>query len=229
MDDDDFEQKTYERVTITANPFDYASIAERKAIRLASQSLIGLLFEAYDGVVANGGPFRQHADARLFEAFDLLPQAYIHGYDREFMKKCVACAISLGHKLTGPTLFDLSCTMEEILFYCVRQIAEDQSPRVTLKVLSEWNDSLNQDLDFEMLYEPGLDGFQDDPAFAHLRLVSLKLGEWFEPFGNVSLLNPYFDDNRALAKAPLAHPFYDATMSGDSLDYIPPRKARRKR
>lgn len=118
--------------------------------------------------------------------------------------------------------------MEENLFSSVAQIAESHAPRVKFRVLEAWRDHLNQDYDYEMLFDQSLDGFAEDPRLAHLRFANLRVEEWFRPFGNASHLNGYFDDERALASPPVDHSLYDAINGAEALEYQPPRRRRKR-
>jgi hypothetical protein len=235
LDVDEYEQETpNERVTIAANPFDRASRAERKALRAAAVHLIDMLFNSYLAVVRNGGPFNSEREICSIDAivgwpgFRFLPKAYLHCYDAQFFKQVIVAATALCQKLFGPTLPDLSCTIEEILFSSIAQIAGEDSPRVKFRILEAWRDRINQDFDYEMLFDQALDGFADDQRLAHLGFANLRVEEWFRPFGNASHLNAYFDDERALASVPVHHSLYDAVNGGEPLAYQPPRRRRKR-
>ena len=55
-------------------------------------------------------------------------------------------------------------------------------------------DSLFEDLDHEMLYDPALDGISNDPECASLGIADLDVAAWFEPF-NERTVNPYAADD----------------------------------
>jgi len=50
-----------------------------------------------------------------------------------------------------------------------------------------FEDAIYQDLDFEFLYEPELDGIEDGKLGAELGTGNLRFSEWFKPFINASM------------------------------------------
>ena len=49
-----------------------------------------------------------------------------------------------------------------------------------------------QDSDFKLLYHADVDGIEDSPEFAYLRIGHLRLEEWFIPFDNATTtVHPY--------------------------------------
>jgi len=55
-------------------------------------------------------------------------------------------------------------------------------------------DSLFEDLDHEMLYDPALDGISNDPECASLGIADLDVAAWFVPFFDRTV-NPYAADD----------------------------------
>jgi hypothetical protein len=50
---------------------------------------------------------------------------------------------------------------------------------------------LLEDLDHEYLYDPALDGFEDDPTLGPPGMVPMRVQDWFTPFPGHQPLPPY--------------------------------------
>lgn len=137
-----------------------------------------------------GGEFRE-TNAAYF-----LPSKYLPSYDQAFLRRFLVCVIVVGSKL-----FDrvhehrLACTAEELALNAILTRARDvleeteQNPvdfRYVENVAFE-------DADFETLFDPSLDGIEDSPSGKYLRMVNLKLKEWFLPFSEGDVVHPYAD------------------------------------
>lgn len=57
---------------------------------------------------------------------------------------------------------------------------------------SEFRDAAFQDIDFEYLFNPQMDGIDQFPASAHLRITRLDFDSWFESFDSAqTAVHPY--------------------------------------
>ena len=210
-----FTDASIERATVTTsvNHLDATSPGERGMLRTALQALIELLFALYEALPPSGpAPSDFKHDGLL-----VFPPAYIARYDRPFVRRAIVAAASLGQKLSGPGWFDLASTMEEILFGTIMESVQNTDVEIG-DVFDDLEESVFQDLDYEMLFSPQFDGIENDAMGERYAFANLQFHEWFKPFPNTSHLNYYFDDERVLSE-PTEHRLYDPNAGDAALLY----------
>jgi hypothetical protein len=52
-------------------------------------------------------------------------------------------------------------------------------------------DEAYEDMDHEWLYQPEMDGIEQDPALAHLGIAPMGVKDWFTPFNEERYVHPY--------------------------------------
>jgi hypothetical protein len=202
--DSEFSERL-ERATVTTsvNHLDATSPAEREIVRAALQALIDLLFDLYAALPPSGPPPPDFAHDGLLT----FPPAYVQRYDRPFVRRAIVAAASLGQKLAGPGWFDLSSTMEEMLFGTIMESVQNTDVEIG-DVFDDLEDSVFQDLDYELLFDAQFDGIENDASNERYAFANLRFEQWFDPFPNTSFLNYYFNDPRVVAE-PVEHKLYD--------------------
>jgi hypothetical protein len=200
-------------VTTSVNHLDATSPAEREMLRSALGSLIDLLFDLYAALPASGPAPAGFAHDGLM----VFPPAYIGRYDRPFVRRAIVAAAGLGQKLAGPGWFDLASTMEEILFGTIMESVQNTDIEIG-DVFDDLEETVFQDLDYELLFSPQFDGIENDEFRERYAFANLRFDEWFAPFPNTSLLNYYFADPRALAE-PVEHRLFDPNAGDAALTY----------
>lgn len=140
--------------------------------------------------LSRGGEFSE-TNAAYF-----LPSKYLPSYDPAFVRRFLVCVIVVGSKL-----FDrvhehrLACTAEELALHAILVRARDVLDETEQKPV-DFDDVENvafEDTDFLTLFDPSLDGVEDSPSGKYLRMVNLKLKEWFLPFSEGDVVHPYAD------------------------------------
>lgn len=123
-----------------------------------------------------------------------LPPLYRAHYGPLFAQRFLAVALDLGTALAS-SFQTPTCVAQELALRLVIdriKILPDALP--SLELPEDWQelllDSLFEDLDHELLYDPELDGISHDPALASLGMADLDVSAWFIPFGD-SPVNPY--------------------------------------
>ena len=201
-DDPNWSELKLERATVTTsvNHLDATSPAEREILRTALRALIDLLFDLYALLPESGPPPAglQHDGLMVF------PPAYVAQYDRPFVRRAIVSAVSLGQKLSGPGWFDLSSTMEQIIFGTIMESVQNTDIDIG-DVFDDLEESAFQDLAYEKLFDAHHEPNGDVRA-------------WFAPFPNASFLNYYLDDARVLGD-PLEHRLYDPNAEDEELLY----------
>jgi hypothetical protein len=204
-----------ERATVatSVNHLDATSPDERAMLRTALQALIDLLFDLYEALPASGPA---PADFK-HDGLMAFPPAYIARYDRPFVRRAIVAAASLGQKLSGPGWFDLASTMEEMLFGTIMESVQNTDVEIG-DVFDDLEESVFQDLDYEMLFDAKFDGIENDAMRERYAFANLQFDEWFKPFPNTSHLNYYFPDERVLGD-PIEHRLYDPNAGDAALIY----------
>ncbi len=128
----------------------------------------------------------------------LLPRKYALRYNWLFGKRFFACLMTVIWKLaqTKPVYPILDCTAEElalkILIKEAKSVLEMSGDSADF---SMFEDVVFQDLDFEMLYRPELDGIEDGGIGKYLGSDNLQFARWFVPFDNAATVpHPYATD-----------------------------------
>lgn len=123
-----------------------------------------------------------------------LPPLYRTQYGALFAQQFLAVTIELGSDMARG-FQSPSCVAQELALRLVLdgvEMLSDMYP--SLEIPGGWRgrveDSLFEDLDHELLYDPSRDGISDDPAFAHLGIADLDFSAWFTPFTDRTV-NPY--------------------------------------
>ena len=127
-----------------------------------------------------------------------LPAKYLPSYDAGLLRRFLVCVVVVGWKLFDPVHeHRLACTAEELALRAIIQRAEEVLEEQEQEPVdfSYLVDVAYEDTDFEMLFDPSLDGIEDSPSGKFLRMVNLKLQEWFLPFNpeRGDVVHPYAD------------------------------------
>ena len=123
-----------------------------------------------------------------------LPPKYLPRYDEGFLRKFLACLMSVGLKMRLPGFHPLGCVAEEIALRAVRleaeSILQDNGDSFDY---SDWEEVVYEDVDYEHLYELALDGIEDSGIGTMLGMGNLRYEEWFLPFNTPRNMHPYAD------------------------------------
>lgn len=130
-----------------------------------------------------------------------LPPLYRTRYNALFAQKFLTVTVDLGTSFVAgfgsPT-----CVAQELALRLVLDVVEGLGELYPeLPLARNWRswaeESLFEDLDHEMLYDPTLDGISGDPDYAQLGTVDLDPASWFVPFaGRVVPLYAADEDKR---------------------------------
>jgi hypothetical protein len=128
---------------------------------------------------------------------DNLPSKYSLRYDERFARHLVVTAVTLTGRMTQPGFEHLNCVAEELLLRLLLQTAEvtldtyglmDEGVAAALECFS---DGVYEDMDHEWLYDPSMDGIDQDPAAAYLGIAPMGLKDWFTPFNKGRYVHPF--------------------------------------
>ena len=155
-----------------------------------------LVDEACEDIAAllDGEDFAQVAMA------DYLPPRYLHRYTPVFAKQFLTCIIVVGWKVRAPGYTPLACVAEELALAAIIQRA-----RALLETDGEtpdfdaFEDSVFEDMDFEQLWDPKLDGLSDTELGRTLGMASLDFKDWFKPCRPEHPVHPYVEAEAAEA------------------------------
>lgn len=149
-----------------------------RALKAASDALI----EDYElALSADGDPL----ESALIGFF--LPAQMADRYSPAFCRRFFEAFRDLSKRVLSRKPFQLRSVAEEMAFRALIDVAKDDET-ITDKdadALDFFSDCLNQDYDFEMLFDPRMDGFDTAPHAALMNYANLRFEQWFDPFGNV--------------------------------------------
>lgn len=132
-----------------------------------------------------------------------LPAHYALQYTALFARRLHVTAVALTARLTQPHFGQLSCVAEELLLRILLTEAEVVLETCGLlddEVANAWEifrDEVYEDLDHEWLYNPAMDGIDEDPRVAHLGIAPMGVRHWFSPFNEGRYVHPYAADDEA--------------------------------
>ncbi len=117
-------------------------------------------------------------------AMSFLPNKYLPSYTAGFLRQFLACVTLTGWKLFDSAEHRLSCLAEELALNAIIRRAEAWlEEREFEPVEFEYLEGVAfEDMDFQMLFDPSLDGIEDTDTGRYMRIANLKFSEWFEPF-----------------------------------------------
>ncbi len=128
---------------------------------------------------------------------DSLPSQFALRYDERFARHLVVTAVTLTGRMTQPGFESLSCVAEELLLRLLLETAEvtlELYGLMTQDVATAWQyfaEGIYEDMDHEWLYDPSMDGIDQDPAAAHLGIAPMGLRDWFNPFNEGRYVHPF--------------------------------------
>ena len=121
---------------------------------------------------------------------ELLPSKYSPKYTPLFLKRFYTTLLTVGYKLALPEKSDtlLACTAEELALHILIERASVLLEEDGIDAdFDLFEDEIYQDVDFEYLYDPEVDGIEDSEVGAEMKIVNLHFSDWFKPFDNASM------------------------------------------
>ena len=128
-----------------------------------------------------------------------LPLKYLPRYDIRFARSFAVCLIAVAGKLTDRHPHVLASVAEEMALAAILDEAESaldlNGRKVDMRAEAE---AAFQDTDFELLFDPGWDGIENDESVAHLAMANLRFEDWFRPFRDEIPVHPYLTQKQTL-------------------------------
>lgn len=135
------------------------------------------------------------ADFSSVEMATYLPPKYLPRYTPQFAKQFLACILTVAWKLRAPGVHRLACVAEELALAAIieraRDVLEDQGVEPAFGAFEQ---CAFEDLDYELLFRPELDGIEDTAVGRNLAMANLHFGDWFSPFRDENPVHPYVAD-----------------------------------
>ena len=125
-----------------------------------------------------------------------LPRKNLRRYGPGFARRFFVCMIVVGGKLFSKKREELCCVAEELALNAIIEQAESVLEMMGGKEAdySALIDSAFQDLDFEILFNDELDGFEATEAAKQMGVGYLRFDDWFTQFKNTGPVHPYCQD-----------------------------------
>jgi hypothetical protein len=144
--------------------------------------------EAFNSLeaLADGSDFAQTPMAAW------LPQKHLLRFDAGFARCFLVCLVAVAGKLADRDPHVLGSVAEEMALAAIldeaEAILETSGGHADMRAVAQ---SAFQDADFEILFNPELDGLEEDESIAHLALTNLRFKDWFTPFRDEVPVHPY--------------------------------------
>jgi hypothetical protein len=178
-----------------------AFVVSRRDAELAAGALVHsidiLIDELFEDITAlDGAPNAAECDDGLLQ-LEGLPARFAHLYTPLFARKLLVTAVTLTDRLCRPGLAHPVCIAEELLLRLLLETAEATLDlhgllhRGVREALDAFRANLYEDLDHESLYDPSLDGIDEDPAVAAPGNTPMGVDDWFTPFDGDGPVHPY--------------------------------------
>ena len=127
-----------------------------------------------------------------------LPPKYLPRYTPQFAKEFLVCVLTVAWKLRSPSVHRLACVGEELALAAIIQrakdVLEDEGIEPDFRAFEQ---CVFEDKDFELLFAPKLDGFEDTEVGRMLAIANLHFEDWFTPFRDANPVHPYVVPDRS--------------------------------
>ncbi|GLB69315.1 hypothetical protein [Arthrobacter mangrovi] len=178
--------------------------AERELSRHRARVLAGLLWHAGASMIDElfndldllRGREPTARDIDETYVLDNLPPQYAHHYDARFAARFLAVCTDLTMNLAAGWK-EPSCVAQELGLRCLLAEAEFLAEDLELEadLPPDWVAMLEQFFlrfaDSMMLFDPAMDGFENDPEASPQGAPSMKFEDWFKPFGPDNHVPPF--------------------------------------
>lgn len=139
--------------------------------------------------LADGG---QVADTQLLCD---LPRQFAAHYTPAFARQFLVAFLDLSARLTSDQWHLPSCVAQDLGVRLLLNQADLVADLAGLSLPEDWQVTLAElllaDIDHEYLYDPALDGFEDDPTFGPPGMASMRVQDWFDHIPDRPPLPPY--------------------------------------
>ncbi|KAA8719183.1 hypothetical protein [Corynebacterium spheniscorum] len=116
-----------------------------------------------------------------------LPERFAHRYDSHFARQFLVATVDLVAAISNSWRNCPTVAHELALHVLLDQteVLSESLQEVTQYLEAGWRgtleDCLFEDLDFRLLYDPGMDGIEDNPE-PEMGMAPLRFESWFQPF-----------------------------------------------
>jgi hypothetical protein len=193
LDDERFEDEPDdEAIAATLDPEELRAARRRRGALMFAANLV--FDRIVDDLVSSDEQRRRLGEERFVEEY--LPAQYRQRYDAPFVRKLLATAAKVSQDLATADYSFPGCTAEELV---LSMIVQQWEVLLDLTGLGQsWTDLseyLFEDTDFEYLFEPEMDGVENDPLVHKTSGIEVNpIGDWFVPFNADSRVHPYAVD-----------------------------------
>lgn len=170
-------------MTISINEDFRLNKVQMKYLKDSLIIIIDELVEDINGLL-NGEPW---SETNIYW-LSYFPEQFKHHYDVNFVKQILDTAMAVYYKLTDKEFqWTLNSVAEELVLNGAvnKAIGNAEIEGIELDEC-DFYDNLFFDLDFEMLFNPELDGIEDDVALTtNLGISNLSFKDWFKPYREI--------------------------------------------
>jgi hypothetical protein len=193
LDDEPFEDEPDdEAIAQSLDPDELRAARRRRGALLFAANLV--FDRILDDLVISDEQRKRLGEERFVDEY--LPPQYRQRYDAPFVRKLLATAAKVSQDLSTADYSYPGCTAEELV---LSMIVQQWQVLLDLTELGQsWTDLseyLFEDADFEYLFEPEMDGVENDPLVHKTSGIEVNpVDDWFVPFNVESRVHPYAVD-----------------------------------
>jgi hypothetical protein len=162
--------------------------AIRGALIVAAATLVDQLLDD-TATLAGGGDVSDTT-----QLVNLPPQFGPH-YTPGFARRFLVAFLDLTARLTAERWTPPSCVAQDLGMRLLLDHVDVIADLARLPLPPDWQDTLAEllveDIDYEYLYDPALDGLEDEPDFGPPGMASMRVQDWFHPYPGHQPLPPY--------------------------------------
>jgi len=173
------------------------------AIMSATETLVDHLFDDLRALEESGVENAAQYDGDdLLIALDRLPPRFQHQYGPLFVRKFLVATVSVTERLAHPDEWrPLTTLVEELALHLltIEAVVILEGGGLAHLAYPEWlgvfDDLVLEDSDYEMLYDPSLDGLDESAVGASAGMAPMSFSSWFRPYNHDRHTHPYASDD----------------------------------
>jgi hypothetical protein len=198
-----FDLQTFTDVDLTVGPDRGDGLREAElaagAVMWAATTVVDNLFDDLKSMQVAGAETVADANDAAFFILDDLPERYRNRYNELFVRKFLVATVAVTGRLSAPEWIPLASLAEEL---ALRILVQHAVAVVEMALdapadsgwVSTFYDAAFEDIDHEFLYEPDMDGIEDQPELGPPGMAPMRFESWFVPFNPDRSAPPYATD-----------------------------------
>lgn len=126
---------------------------------------------------------------------DYLPRQYRARYTVRFVRRFLACLVTVAYKIAQRPWRPLACVAEELaanaFIHAGRLVLDLEGAQDAAQACERLESAIFQDTDFAVLFGAQYEGNEETALAAEVGIVNLAFNEWFDPFRSEVVVHPF--------------------------------------